>query len=55
MWAATHSWSGASLKGNLSAQDPQDQVISTKEISLPQGDGSQGIRDKDKVEGEEEG
>ena len=34
--------------GKVSAQDPQDQVLSTKEIYLPQRDRGQGIRDKDR-------
>ena len=34
--------------GKVSAQDPQDQVLSTKEIYLPQRDKGQRIRDKDR-------
>ena len=36
------------MEGMVSAQDPQDQVLSTKEIYLPQRDRGQGIRDKDR-------
>ena len=34
------------LKGSVWAQDTQDQVLSTKEIYLPQRDKYQAIRDK---------
>lgn len=36
------------------SQDLQDQVLSTEWIYLPQPDGGQGIRDKDKERGDEE-
>ena len=36
------------LKGKILAQDPQDQVLSTKGIYLPQREREQGIRDKDR-------
>jgi hypothetical protein len=35
-------------KGTVLAQDPQDQVLSPKEIYLPQRDKGQRIRDKDR-------
>lgn len=43
------------LKGKGIAEDPQDQVLSSKEICLPQRDEGRGIRDKDKREDKEEG
>ena len=36
------------LKGKEAAQEPQDQVLSTKEMNLPQRDRGQGTRDKDR-------
>ena len=41
--------------GKVSAQDPQDQVLSTKEIYLPQRDRAQGVRDREEIENEGEG
>lgn len=41
--------------GKVSAQDPQDQVLSTKEIDLPQRDRAQGVRDREEIENEGEG
>lgn len=40
----------ADAEGSLAvpAQDPQDQVLSTKEIYLPQREKGHGIRDKDR-------
>ena len=43
------------LKGKVSAQDPQDQVLSTKEIDLPQRDRGQGVRDREEIGNEGEG
>ena len=42
------------LKGLVSAQDPQHQVLGTKEIYLSQRDRGQGIRQEIKDEGEKE-
>ena len=33
------------MKGKVGAQDPQDQVLSTKEMHVPQRDREQGVRD----------
>ena len=43
------------LKELALAQDPQDQVFSMKEISLPQRDTGQGIRDKEGDRGRRQG
>jgi len=39
------------MKGSVSAQDPQNQVLSTKEIHFPQKDKGHGLRDKDRRQG----
>ena len=36
------------LKESILAQDPQDQVLSTKEMYLPHRDRGQRIKDKDR-------
>lgn len=43
------------MKEKVSAQDPQDQVLSTKEFHLLQRDREQGIRTKIETEEEREG